>query len=414
MTAVADASSLDLFASESVEDPYPLYARLRESAPVYTVPGTRFHLVSSWDLVVEAAERTEDFSSNLRGILLLGDDGQPQRFTMDLDGDVSQVLATADGVDHRVQRKVVMQALAGRIRILEAAMEEMVEDFWRESAVDGRVDWVSGVANRLPPSILARLLGIPDSDLPMLLTSAYESVELLGGLVAPDRLTQLLDSTFALISYLDEQVRGATHRPADGLIGVLGAAVVRDETDVSTAVAILLQVVGAGAETTAGLIGTAARKLAEDPELQDALRADPDLLDPFLDECLRLEPPLRGHYRTVQRQTTLGGQELRKGDHLLLLWSAANRDGGHYSSPDEVDLARPGIRQHLAFGKGVHFCVGSPLARMEATAAIRALLRHTAAFWLDPEVAPRWIQSIVVRRHAVLSLCFEATSGAPR
>ncbi|MGN6721386.1 MAG: cytochrome P450 [Marmoricola sp.] len=418
MTVLADRNSFDLFAAESIEDPYPLYTRLRNFAPVHTVPGTRFHLVSSWDLVVEAAERPEDFSSNLRGILLLSDDGQPERFTMDMDGEVEQVLATADGAAHKEHRKIVMQALARRIRALEDTMRELMAEFWQDSAVGGRIDWVNAVANRLPPSILARLLGIPDAELPMLLTSAYESVELLGGLVEKERLAYLLDSTFALITYLDGKVRSTT-QAGDGLISVLGTSVAAEEIDAGTAVGILLQLIGAGAETTAGLIGTAARMLAEDPAQQQALRADPDLLDPFLDECLRLEPPLRGHYRTVARATTLGGEALREGDHLLLLWSAANRDETRYSDPDRVNLARTGIRQHLAFGKGVHFCVGSPLARLEATAAIRTLLDQTESFSVDPQVEPHWIQSIVVRRHAALSLTFEpvqrdATTVAPR
>jgi cytochrome P450 len=407
LTAPADAADLDVFAAETVDDPYPLYARLREAAPVHNVPGTAFYLVSSWDLVTEASGRTGDFSSNLRGILVQDADGKPERFGMDMDGTVEQVLATADGADHKLHRKLVIQALARRIRALETTMDDLVRQCWDEHARDGRVDWTGAVADRLPPTVLARLLGIPDEDIPRLLKSAYESVELLGGLVPPERLDYLLGSTLELAGYLEAQLAAATGNPGDGLLGVLGTAVADGEVESGTAVMMLMQLVGAGAETTAGLIGTAARQLAQRPGLQDQLRADPALIDPFLDECLRVEPPLRGHYRVITRDTELGGVRLPAGGHLLLLWSAANRDPGRYERPDEIDLTRSGIRQHLAFGKGLHFCVGSPLARLEATAAVRVLLERTRTFALDPAVPPRWVRSVVVRRHAALSLTYE-------
>jgi cytochrome P450 len=402
---VTQAADVDLFAPDAVADPFPLYARLRETAPVYAVPGTTFHLVSTWDLVEEAAQRTTDFSSHLRGILRQGDDGLPERFPMDLDGAVEQVLATADGSAHKAHRRFVLQALARRIRLLEEAADEIVDDLWQSHAANGRVDWADAVANRLPPMILARLLGMPDEDLPRLLTAAYESVELLGGIVPAERMEYLVEATFALHGYLETTLQ-ATDPAAEGLFGVLAGALASGDIELGTATMILMQLVGAGAETTAGLIGTAGRLLALHPDLQHELRSDPALIDPFLDECLRLDPPLRGHYRVATRDTVLGGVPIPTDSHLLLLWSSANRDPARYASPDSIDLTRPGVRQHLAFGKGVHFCVGSPLARLEATAAIRALLANTASFTLDPAAAPTWVPSIVVRRTVSLPLTF--------
>lgn len=398
---------VDLLDPLAVEDPHPYYARLRASEPVHRVGNTEFFVVSSWDLVQEAAQRTEDFSSHLRGVLAQGADGAPERFSMDMDGAVEQVLATADGADHKYHRKFVLQALARRIRVLETAIGELTEQYWEQAAVAGRINWVEAIADRLPPAILAKLLGIPDEDVPRLRKSAYESVELLGGLVPPDRLDHLVAATFELVGYLEDQLIAATDQPGDGLLGVLATAYTAGEIELNTAVMIVMQLVGAGAETTAGLIGTAARQLALRPDLQTQLRAHPELIDPFLDECLRIEPPLRGHYRVVTHDTELGGVPLRSGSHLLLLWSAANRDPAQYDHPDDIDLDRAGIRQHLAFGKGVHYCVGSPLARLEATAAVRVLLDRTASFAIDPQVEPRWIKSIIVRRHAALSLVFE-------
>ncbi|HET7736478.1 MAG TPA: cytochrome P450, partial [Nocardioidaceae bacterium] len=122
------------------------------------------------------------------------------------------------------------------------------------------------------------------------------------------------------------------------------------------------------------------------------------------DEALRLESPFRGHYRSVPRDTTLGGVEIPAGSFLLLLWGSANRDPNQFPHPDSLDLERPVIRQHLAFGRGTHFCVGSHLARMEATSAIGVLLERTSLFELDPDNPPTWIPSTVVRRHRTLDL----------
>lgn len=389
------------------DDPYPYYAELRDSAPVHRLPGTDFHLVTTWDLVQEAAVRVQDFSSHLTGILVVDSGGAASRFSMDLDGQVEQVLATADGDVHKAHRAVVLKALARRIRPLEEEVGRIAAGLWEAHAADGRVEWVGAMADRLPSATLARLIGLPDADVPQLVGWAYESTELLGGLADAARLDALLGSTVALHGYLRERLDDAMAAPReDDVLGALAQACIGDRLRPETAVLVLLQLVGAGAETTAGLIGTAARRLASDPALQDRLRADPGLVDPFLDECLRLESPLRGHYRVATRDTTLGGVPIPAGSHLLLLWSSANRDPARFTDPDVVDLDRESVRQHLAFGKGPHFCLGSPLARLEATAAVRLLLARTRSFAVDAERPPRWVRSLVVRRHERLDLVY--------
>jgi cytochrome P450 family 144 len=169
-------------------------------------------------------------------------------------------------------------------------------------------------------------------------------------------------------------------------------------------VAMLVQLVGAGGESTAGLIGNAARILAEHPDLQEQLRAGPELIPAFLEEVLRVESPFRGHYRVVRRSCRLGDAALVEGDHLVLHWGAANRDDDEFADADRIVLDRSGSRPHLAFGRGLHFCVGAPLARLEARVAIAMLLAQTRWFRIDPDVAPVWVPSIFVRRHASLHL----------
>ncbi|RNL62544.1 cytochrome P450 [Nocardioides marmoriginsengisoli] len=397
---------LDLFAPEHVDDPAALFERLRRTAAVHRVPGTSFHLVSTWDLVQEAVARTEDFSSELRSVILQGADGAATELGMDGGGTIEQVLATADDPSHKLHRGLVLQTLGKRIRALDQDVTAFAGELWEAHARDGHVDWADAMADRLPLAMVARLIGLPEADVPRLLDLAYESTELLGGIVAADRMDRLVAASIELYGYLAEHFDRARRHPGDDLLGTLAAACADGGLQPETAVLILLQLVGAGGESTAGLIATSARRMAEDPVVQARLRSDPALIDPFLDECLRLESPFRGHYRVVTRDTALGGVPLPAGSHLLLLWGAANRDPARFTDPDVLDLDRPGIRQHLAFGKGAHFCVGSSLARMEATAALRLLLDRTEHVDLDPEALPTWVPSIFVRRHRTLPLRF--------
>ena len=169
-----------------------------------------------------------------------------------------------------------------------------------------------------------------------------------------------------------------------------------------TAQMMMITLFGAGGESTASLIGSATALLATRPELQHRLRNDRSLVPVFLEETLRFEPPFRGHYRHVLRDCTLAGHELPAGARLILLWGAANRDPAHIDAPGEFRLDRPNAKSHLAFGKGVHFCVGAALARTEARIVLEHLLTNTR--WVEAEATGRWLPSLLVRRLERLAL----------
>jgi cytochrome P450 len=162
---------------------------------------------------------------------------------------------------------------------------------------------------------------------------------------------------------------------------------------------ILHTLLSAGGESTTSLLGNAVRILAEDQELQQHLRHNPEQLPTFIEEALRLESPFRYLMRSVPKDTTLGVHQIPAGATVLLLWGAANRDALVFDRPDEVDLQRKVPRRHVAFGRGIHHCVGAPLARIEANKVLTVLLERTSSFTLDPEHGPRWVNSLLVRRH---------------
>jgi cytochrome P450 len=205
-----------------------------------------------------------------------------------------------------------------------------------------------------------------------------------------------------LSGYVLEHFEKASGKPDSGLMGDLAARCASGELEQLPALGIMLTLFSAAGESTASLLGSAAWILTDRPEIQRQLRENPELLSAFIEETLRFEPPFRGHYRHVWRDTTLGGAQVPANSHLLLMWGAANRDPVHFEVPNEFRLDRTAAKSHLSFGKGVHFCVGAALARLEATIVLRMLLQRTA--WIDAADIGEWLPSILVRRRERLGL----------
>jgi cytochrome P450 family 144 len=205
---------------------------------------------------------------------------------------------------------------------------------------------------------------------------------------------------------------GAAHAAIvlNGIDGVLGAAAtgVRDGVLSRDEAAFALMVlVGAGAETTTSLIGNALRVLAERAAVQAELRRSPVRIPAFIEEVLRLESPFRFHPRSVARDTELGGVAIPAGALVVLCWAAANRDDAVFDRPDELILDRTNVGMHLAFGRGIHHCVGAPLARLEARVVLTKLLQRSSGLALDGDDPPRRVDSLWVHRHERLPIVIQ-------
>ena len=166
-------------------------------------------------------------------------------------------------------------------------------------------------------------------------------------------------------------------------------------------IAILLQLLTAGNETTTSAIGSALRLMLENPDVEARIRADGTLLEPFIEEVLRLESPLHGHFRLVRRDTEIAGMALPQRSRVMLLWGAANRDGDEFPNPDAIDLARRNAKAHLAFGLGIHHCIGAALARLETRVVLETLLARTSALRLTDQKISH-VPSLLVRSLAAL------------
>jgi cytochrome P450 len=400
----------DLLSPETVEDPYPFYASLRAHAPVWEIPGTRAFLVSTWKLVEEVLARHAEFSAQLTGILAIGADGRPQLLDLAGAGTFTDSIANADEPEHAVHRAIVQPAFAAPlVDGLEPELRRRTRERIAGFVASGGGEFVQ-VAEWVPTFATARVAGFPLEDFERLRVWGMTGGDLLAVTADLPRLAAMTAQTREMTEYLRALLGAALARARAGdasreaMADRVARAVLSGELPERHALGILVVLLGAGIESTASLIGNAVRLLAERPGLQAELRRERALVSAFVEEAVRLESPFRFHYRLVARAGELGGVALRPGDRLLLSWASANRDEAVFERPDEIDLRRRFARHHLAFGRGIHFCVGAPLARLETRVVVEELLDRARRIELDPARPPRYVPSLFVRRHAALAL----------
>jgi cytochrome P450 len=391
-----------------VDEPYGFYGELRSHAPVWEVPGTGIFTVATFQLVAEAAGRVEDFSSNLNCLLYRDELGLPCRLPFNDAG--VQALATADPPFHAVHRDTVFPELvAKRMADLEPDIVEIAEDCVARALARGSVDFMTAIGNVVPITMISRLIGFRDGDVEQLLAAAFDSTAMLGSTLSYDELVALIARIGEIGEWISLQLSAAMRAPMHDLLGAVANGVNDQALSEAQAYGILHTLLSAGGESTTSLIGNAVRMLAEHRDVQDRLREEPALIPMFVEEALRLEPPFRYHMRSVPHDTELGGVEIPARATVLLLWGAANRDPAMFVDPGTIDLTRQVPRRHVAFGRGIHHCVGAPLARIEARNVLGVLLGRTSDVTLDPRKPPRWVNSLMVRRHEELPVHLTAS-----
>ena len=399
-----DIPATQLLATAVVDDPYAFYRRLVEEAPVWHVPGSSVVIASSFAAITEATTRVEDFSSNLRGLLYRTDAGTPGVLPFDVGVGV-QALATADPPAHGVHRSAVFPELvARRMAGLRPEIEALASSRYDKALSQERLEFMDEIANAIPIRVVSNLIGFHDEDPDELLSAAFASTAMLAATESLDEISETMGRSAGVFGWMGDQLERAREGQADGILAAVGSALAAGDLGVEEGLVIIHTLLSAGGESTTSLIGNAVHLLATMPDLQGRLRSDPALIAPFIEEVLRLESPFRYHLRHVVRTAQLGAVTIPAGSTMLLFWGAANRDASEYERPDEIVLDRPAPRHHLAFGRGIHLCVGAPLARLEAHVVLTQLLERTANFSLDSTRPPERLASLMVRRFNRLPL----------
>ncbi|HVV38187.1 MAG TPA: cytochrome P450 [Acidimicrobiales bacterium] len=389
-----------------VADPYAFYRRLVAETPVWRIPGTDIVLVTSFAAVTEAANRVADFSSTLHGIVYRADDGTPAVMPFDTGG--MDALATADPPVHSRHRGAVFPELvARRMATMRPDVEQLAENHIDACLARGHVEFMHDVANAVPIRVVTDLIGFANADPDMLLTAAFESTATMAGTQTRDEVGVRMGNSMLSLGWITDQVSASTP-DTPGLLGATATAIASGDLTELEAIVIIQTLLSAGGESTTSLLGNAVAQLATDEAFQTQLREKPELVTPFVEEMLRLESPFRYHLRHATQDTELLGTPVPAGATVLLMWGAANRDPAVYEHPDEVVLDRASPRHHLGFGRGIHLCVGAPLARLEADVVLRCVLARTASFALDPSDPPERESSLMVRRFRRLPLVVSA------
>jgi len=405
---------IDPFGPDVLVDPFELDHRLRREAPVHRDPKSGVFLVSTYELVLAAARDFETFSNHFAsaaGALGLGvadDDPQITQFQKQSFPIVDTML-TADPPEHRRFRGLVNRAFTPRrVEGLRDAIRGLCHDLVDAFADAGTCEVLADYAVPLPLRIIADQLGVSRADLPHFKRWTDGFTARLSGIAQGEEAALAMNRILEFQHYFAVRIDEAARAPRDDILSDLGRARVEGERplDVGEQLSILQQLLVAGNETTANAIAEGVRHLALDPGLFQHIADQPALLPGFVEEVLRLASPLQGMWRRASRDAELGGVAVPQGSLVLLRYGSANRDESVFRDPDRLDPGRRNAVDHLAFGHGIHFCLGAALARSELRAAFGVLLERVERLRLEGNAAPRYRPSILLRGLSELRVTF--------
>lgn len=355
----------DLSTPDVIADPFPAYRALRDRSPVRYVRVSAGRLPGSdQDMCSYALLRFSEVTAALR---------DPVTFS----SDVTRIFRISDKVAllhddpprHTHLRRIVTHAFTPRrVRDLEPFIADLVASLVG-SIKPGAVDFMSAVGVPLPMMVIAGLLGIPREKRDTFRVWSQAFI----GYTAADR-EERARLVKEMLGYFGAEVAARRLTPASDLISALAEAEIEGQRladpEVISFCALLML---AGNETTTNLLGNMAHLLAERPELWSRAREDRRLVDPIIEETLRFQSPVQRFGRITTRPVEVSGTRIPEGHFVDLVFGAANRDPAHFAGADEFRVDRP-ITEHVAFGQGIHHCLGAPLARLEAKVALNALL----------------------------------------
>jgi cytochrome P450 len=405
MSQAETMSVLEMIKDPAVRaDPYPTYARVQAAGPLVPTPFGGFILTRHAE--VFSVLRDARFSSNSRHQA-----GYPQFVELARQvglGDVRElferVMLFADPPDHTRLRRIVNKAFTARaVEEMRPRIAAIVDQMLDAVAPEGGADLVEALAFPLPVTVISEMLGVPLEDHEQLRGWTAEAVKALD---PSDDIMVLFPAAQAMREmrvYFDDLVERRRRDPGPDLLSALIAA--EDEGDRLSRdelldTAILLY--GAGHETTVNLIAGGALNLLRHPGELDRLRGEPALITSAVEELLRFGPPVQLTARIATEDVELAGQPVAKGTEVVALIAAANRDPDVFPDPARLDIGRPDNR-HLAFGGGIHHCLGAPLARIEGQEALGRLVRRFPDVALaDEEV--EWKPTTTIRGPARLRL----------
>lgn len=388
---------MDFFSDDMRRDPFPLYAQIRGTTPVLKIPSTEIWMLFDYEGVKRALTEPETFSSDMT----TAGRTNPQFFIF------------FDGMKHAKLRGLVLRAFTPRVMAgLEPRIRELSRELLDAVIERGEFDLVADFAVPLPTRVITEMLGLPASDLPIfkrwtdVLLGLAQSVS---GEESEQYVAAYRAATGEMFNYLLRECEARRVRPREDLLTRLVEAEVDGERlspgDLLGFFQLLLV---AGSETTTNLISSTMLCLLENPEQLARLRGEPGLLPQALEEVLRFRSPVQAVFRATRREVEIHGVTIPAGRLVLPVIGSANRDPSQFVDPDRFDIGRE-ANGHIAFGHGVHFCIGAALSRLEGRIAVGDLLARCAGLARASDVP--WTPREAFHVHGPASLPMTFTPG---
>ena len=387
----------------TAQDPYPVYAALRERGPAH-----RSRLMNAW-----LFSRHADIDIILRDHQRFGNDPRKGTLSRDqrakLPAEDEFTMLFLDPPDHKRLRALVNKAFTPKaVNALEPHIRSLLGSLLDDIDDPAGFDLMKAVAQPLPVIVIAEMLGIPAEDRAQFKIWSDQRARTLEPVISPQERAASEAASRALDAYFRPIIEERRAEPQDDILS--GLAQAEEEGDRLTEremLNMLRLLLIAGNETTTNLIGNGFLALLRHPDQLQRLRDDPGLIPLAVDELLRFDSPVQTDFRRVLGDCEVNGFPLKQRENIVLLLGSANRDPDVFENPDTLDVGR-GDRSHLSFGRGIHHCIGAPLARLEGRIVLEMLLeRFSRIGLLDGE--PRFRNSIVLRGLESLPVrCVEA------
>ena len=387
MTATPQALLLDLLDPGHRAHPYPIYRQLRERGPLQ-LPDSNLVVFSSFADCDEVLRHPSSCSDRLKSTvaqqaIAAGEEARPFG---------TPGFLFLDPPDHTRLRKLVSKAFSPKVvRALEADITALVDALLDGVATAGRFEVISDLAYPLPVAVICRLLGVPIEDEPKFSWASALLAQGLDPFIAftgqPQGFEERMEAGLWLRGYLRDLLRQRRSDPGEDLMsGLIAVEEAGDQLTEDEIVATCNLLLVAGHETTVNLIANAVLAMLRHPEHWAALGRDSSRAPAIVEETLRYDPPVQLVGRIAGEDMSIGGVDIPRGETMMLLLAASHRDPAVTERPDEFDPTRAAIR-HLAFGLGPHFCLGAPLARLEANVALSAVTKRFPNARLETEPA---------------------------
>ena len=397
-----------LHASGFFTNPYPVYHQIRSEDPVYWSETWNCWILTRYADVVAVLRDPRCFSSAGRITLFLNQLPEEARATLrPLDEHFSVQMVFQDPPDHTRLRGLVNKAFTSRVvEAIRPQIQTTVDVLLDAVQPSRQMDLIHDFAYPLPAITIAEMLGVPPEARDQFKQWADDVVAFLGtGRAKLDVLDLGQRSVLALTDWLRELIAQRRYSPKADLLNLLIATEEQgDGLGEAELIGICISLLTAGHETTTNLIGNGLLALLQHPAQRQQLQHNPDLIVTAVEELLRYDSPVQRNWRVVKEELQLGGKQISRGQLVFAMLGAANRDPAQFPDPDRLDFHRRDNR-HVAFGYGIHFCVGAPLARLEGQIAINTILRRLPGLRLANE-APVWLENMAFRGLKSLPVVF--------